>query len=157
MFWKIGFIVEFAIIALAAILFMKSNPMKNEGAASWIDIYSKAPTETIKFLGDTFGIEVANTTKSVDGPMPGMEYSAIKARGQLWPFAGVMGMPLKEMVPHTMSYLTVKDYKAAHDKMIANGAKAVLTDQYAGGMRFGIYIIPGGVDIGIAQWERAKK
>jgi len=153
MFWKIGFFVLLSLVLAMGWLFIKVNPMKTEGASSWIDIYSAAPDETIKFLGTTFGTEIAEVKP---GAVNGMDYTIIKAKGQIWPFAGVMALPMPGAQPHSMIYLTVKDYAKAHERMIANGATAVVTDESAGGMKFGIYIIPGGVDIGIAEYTGKK-
>ena len=153
MFYKIGFYILLAIVIAAGWMFVRSNPMKNEGAASWIEIYSSAPSETIRFLSDNFGIKYE---KSKDSAAGGMEYTLLKADGQFWPFGGIMGLPEmdggKKVPPHTMIYLTVDDYGAAHKRMVDGGAEVVLTNQVAGGMKFGIYIIPGGIEIGIAQY-----
>ena len=152
MFYKIGFYILLIIVILAGGVFIKSNPMKNQGAMSWADIYSNDPSATIGFLNQNFGITVASTN-----PTPtGQEYSVIKAKGQLWPFAGVMATPVMpdgtEVPEHTVMYLTVTDYAATHEKMLATGAKSLLDNVNAEGMLFGIYQIPGGVTIGIAQY-----
>jgi hypothetical protein len=69
-----------------------------------------------------------------------------------------MGRPERDdMTPHAMIYLTVRNYAAAHKKMIANGAKTIIADEYSDGMKYGIYIIPGGIDIGIAEYKRRDK
>ncbi|MDR0449372.1 MAG: hypothetical protein LBG89_02850 [Rickettsiales bacterium] len=150
MFWKIGFFIQLILIIAMVWVFIKANPMKNEGAASWIDIYSKDPAATIKFLNDVFGTQVVETKAS---ETPGMDYKVLKAKGQMWPFAGIMEWPEKDFPSHTMIYLTTKDYAATHKKMIELGATPVMTDKYAGGMKFGIYGIPGRVYIGIAEWK----
>lgn len=154
MFWKIGFFALLALVILMVRVFMKVNPMMSEGSASWIDIYSKDKTATIKFLKEVFGTTVMESKASMS---PGIDYKVVKAKGQMWPFAGIMDLPDKKMPPHAMIYITVKDYAAAHKKMLKNGAKVMMADKYAGGMKFGIYIIPGGVDIGIAEWKRHDK
>ena len=156
MFYKIGFYILLAIVIAAGWMFVRSNPMKNEGAASWIEIYSSVPTETIKFLADNFGIHHEKSKDAMDG----MEYTLLKADGQFWPFGGIMGLPKMEngktAPPHTMIYLTVNDYAAAHKKMVAGGAEVILADRVAGGMKFGIYVIPGGIEIGLAQYGVKK-
>ena len=152
MFWKIGFFVELALIVAMVWVFLKANPMKNVGAASWIDIYSKDPAATIQFLEATFGTTVMASRKAVTEE--DIDYKVLKAKGQMWPFAGIMALPDKDVPPHAMMYLTVKDYAAAHKAMVDNGASVVMADKYAAGMKFGIYVIPGGVDIGIAEWKK---
>jgi len=157
MFYKIGFFVLLALLIAAGWVFMRANPMKNEGAASWTEFYSDAPSDTMKFLNDNFGI---TSEKYKEAEENGINYYSLKAKGQFWPFAGVMDMPTlpdgTKVPPHTMVYLTVKDYDATHAKIIADGAKPLLTDEYAAGMKFGIYEIPGGLRIGIAQYGVKK-
>ncbi len=152
MFYKIGFWVLLAIVLACVGLFMFTNPMKNNGAMSWVDVYSNDPTATLKFMNDTFDIRVTETSVVPDG---GGDYNVIKSKGSLWPFAGVMKAP--EMHGHkvpagTMIYLTVTDYAMMSAKMVANGAKPIEEDIVAAGMRFGVYEIPGGLTIGIAQY-----
>lgn len=156
MFYKIGFWVLTGIVLACIGLFLKTNPMKNTGAMSWIDIYSDAPAETIGFLNENFGIHV---TKSSVTPT-GQTYNVIKAKGQLWPFAGIMENPIQadgvKAPAGTTIYLTVKDYDAAHEKAIASGAIPHATHMKVEGMYFGFYMIPGGVGIGIVQYENVK-
>ena len=160
MFYKVGFFVLLVIVILGAWVFMKANPMKNQGAASWTEFYSSSPVETTKFLETVFGIK---SEKYIDpSHTDGMEYFSLKAKGQFWPFAGVIDpaqLPMPDgmtIPPHTMVYLTVKDYASAHQKMLDAGATAMLADQVAAGMRFGVYMIPGGLTIGIAQYGVKK-
>jgi len=157
MFYKIGFFVLLAIVIAGTFVFIRSNPMKNEGAASWTEFYSNAPAETMKFLADNFGI---TSEKFAEAEENGMDYFSLKAKGQFWPFAGVMDvtkLPVEAKVPpHTMVYLTVRDYDATHTKIIADGAVAMLDNHYAAGMKFGIYKIPGGLTIGVAQYGVKK-
>ena len=150
MFYKVGFYVLLILLLGMILFFMSMNPMKTEGAASWIDLYSNDSAATIKFLKDNFGIEVVNTSKS----LVNTDYSVIKANKYPFPFAGVMQIPKDntELLPHASIYLTVKDYDKMHERLVKAGAKPVLDHKVAGGMKFGIYIIPGGLDIGIAQW-----
>jgi predicted enzyme related to lactoylglutathione lyase len=155
MFYKIGFFVLLAIVLAGAWLFMRSNPMKAQGAASWIEFYSSAPAETVKFLNETLGIKGGKQKVPTE-----MEYTVLQAKGQLWPFAGIMdasAMPgEKKVVPSTMVYLTTLDYEATHEKMVEKGATAVLYDKVVdtdgGKMKFGVYVIPGDFTIGIAQY-----
>lgn len=131
--------------------------MMNEGANSWTEFYSENPKETISFLNKTFGIK---SEKGKEPAADGEEYNILKAGGQMWPFAGIMELPKhngEPIAPGTMVYLTVKDYDAAHNKMIANNAQSLIDHKYVSGMKFGIYMIPGGVKIGIAQYGKNKK
>ncbi|MCL2538636.1 MAG: hypothetical protein FWF34_01635 [Alphaproteobacteria bacterium] len=157
MFWKVGFFVLLALLIVAGWVFMKANPMKNEGAASWTEFYSSAPAETMQFLKDNFGISNEKFSETAAG---GMDYHSLKARGQFWPFAGVMEVPTlpdgSKPAPHTIVYLTVKDYDATHAKIVAAGAKPLFANEYAAGMKFGVYLIPGGLTIGIAQYGVKK-
>ena len=87
MFYKIGFFVLLAVVIAGAWVFVRANPMKNEGAASWIDFYSESPEETVKFLSDNFGIRYE---KYKEPTSIGTEYIVLRAARQLWPFAGLM-------------------------------------------------------------------
>ncbi|MDR2933935.1 MAG: hypothetical protein LBU68_01480 [Rickettsiales bacterium] len=156
MFYKIGFYVLLVILAAFVWLFVNSNPMMNEGASSWIDLYSDNPKATIGFLDRNFGIKVA----SIDKSGIGTDYHVVKAKGQLWPFAGIMETPIgpdgKKIMPSTMIYLTVKDYAAMDAKIVADGAIPLMQNNKAKGMIFGIYKIPGGFEIAIVQYGKAK-
>ena len=160
-FFMVGFFVLLVLLGLAARVFVRSNPMMNQGAPGWTDMYSSAPAETIGFLDRTLGIKVAKVTKTNDGS----DYHSIKAAGQFWPFAGIMQVPLlpngQKTGPHTVVYLTVKDYDAVHQKMLENAAVPVLVNEIVrmkeGDMKFGIYVVPGGVTIGIAQYGNIKE
>ncbi|MDR1695694.1 MAG: hypothetical protein LBR69_03580 [Endomicrobium sp.] len=157
MFFKAGFFVLLAVVAGMFWVFVKSNPMQNEGANSWTEFYSSNPAETIAFLDKTFAIK---SEKNKEPAADGAEYNILKAGGQMWPFAGIMELPKqdgKPIEPGTMVYLTVKDFDAAHNRMIANGAKSLMDKMYAGGMTFGIYAIPGGITIGIAKYGKNNK
>jgi predicted enzyme related to lactoylglutathione lyase len=154
MFYKIGFYVLSILLIGMMWIFQVANPMKNAGAASWIDLYSDEPEATVRFLSENLNIKVASTSESAVGG----GYTVIKANGQIWPFAGVMKTPAgvgagaKKVAPHATIYITVKDYAETAKRIMAAGAKPVLENKEAGGMKFGIYIIPGGLDIGIAQY-----
>ena len=148
MFYKIGFYILLVMLALCIGVFMKTNPMKNTGALSWVDILSEDPSATIGFLDNNFGIKVTETKPSGLGT----DYHIIKAPGQLWPFAGIMKTP-EMSPPQSMIYLTVKDFSVAHKKAIESGAKVVSEPMIANGdMKFAIYTIPGGITIGITQY-----
>jgi len=157
MFYKIGFFVLLAVLIAAGCLFIRSNPMKNQGAAGWTEFYSAAPQETMTFMSDVFGIKHEKFKEQTN---EGLDYYSLKADGQFWSFAGVMAQPTMpdgtKVPPSTMVYLTVKDYDAVHEKMIEHGARAHSTGIYAAGMKFGIYEIPGGLVIGVAQYGVKK-
>ena len=152
-FYKIGFYILLVVVLLGGWMFVRANPMKNEGTASWVEMYSYAPEETIKFLNENFGIVYKKSPEAVPN---GMTYNILRARHQFWPFAGIMGLPTlpdgTKVKPHTVVYLTVKDYDAARAKMLRSGAQELFGNQYAAGMKFGIYTIPGDIEIGIAQY-----
>jgi predicted enzyme related to lactoylglutathione lyase len=152
MFFKVGFFVLLAVIFVLIGMFIKINPMQIEGAGSWTEFYSSDPQATIAFLDNTLGIKVKNTSSAADG----MEYSILKAEKQLFPFAGIMAQPTMPdgsvVPPSTLVYLTVRDYDSTHSKLVQAGAVAHAESQVAGGMKFGIYTIPGDISIGIAQY-----
>jgi predicted enzyme related to lactoylglutathione lyase len=152
MFFRVGFFILLAVVIMFVFLFVRNSPVKAVGAGSWIEYYSEDTAATIKFLNENFGIQTVSTTQTPDG----MEYTIIKSGRQLWPFAGIMGLPKdaagEAVPPSSLVYLTVKDYDSAHQKMIETGAVADMTSKIAGNMKFGIYTIPGGITIGIAQY-----
>ncbi|MCL1785978.1 MAG: hypothetical protein FWG39_02400 [Alphaproteobacteria bacterium] len=156
MFYKISTFVLLLIVVFGAWVFMRANPMKNQGAMSWAEMYSDNPAMTLHFLDKTLGIKVSDTIKMNDGSI----YNAVKARGQFWAFGGVMGLPTMQdgtqVAPGSMIYLTVKDYDKSHEAMVEYGAVAHLVGQVAEGMKFGVYTIPGGVTVGIAQYDVKK-
>jgi len=156
MFYKIGFFVLLAVLIAGGWIFMRANPMRITGAAGWAEMYSENPDATLAFLKDTFGIRVVES-KEIPG---GMKYNVIQAAGQMWPFAGVMGLPKmangKPIAPQSMLYLTVKDYEVMSKKLVAAGAIERGPGAVAGGMKFNVYTIPGGVTIGIAQYGVKK-
>jgi len=151
----IGFWVFLAVLCAAVWLFVRVNPMKLEGMSSWIEMYSDDALATEKFLHAQFGIKIASRGKSVSGD----NYFIIQAAKSFWPFAGIMQIDRKKagqekLYPHTATYFTTADYDATHKKMLAAGAKPILACYVAGGMKFGVYIIPGGVEIGLVQYGR---
>ncbi|MCL1902156.1 MAG: hypothetical protein FWG18_00835 [Alphaproteobacteria bacterium] len=156
-FYKIGFYTLLIIVILGGWVFVRANPMKNEGALSWSEFYSAAPEETLSFLNNTLGIQYEKFGETT--PM-GLDYFSMRARRQFWPFAGVIGLFTlpdgTQIKPHTIAYLTVKDYDATREKFLAGGAVEILGNQMAAGMKFGIYTIPGGIEIGIAQYGVRK-
>ena len=157
MFYKIGFYALLVVVALMVFVFIKANPMLNQGASSWIDLYSNDAAATVKFLQDNFGIKTVTNTQTIDG----VDYTVIKADGQLWPFAGVMQIAKKfkdmGLSPKATIYLTVKDYEKIHAQLVEAGSKPVMDHIVGAGMKFGIYIIPGGLDIGVVQYDSKFK
>lgn len=154
MFYKIGFYVLLVLVILFGWVAVKSNPMTNMRAFVWTEFYSENPAETLAFLQDNFGISVVSTSEN----MLGGEYNVIQKSGALWPFAGVMDLPTlpdgSRVPPHTIIYLTVTNFDSAHDRIVAAGAIAHVSHKEAGGMKFGIYTIPGGLVVGVAEYSR---
>ena len=157
MFYKIGFWILLVIVIAFIWMFMRTNPMKAVGAASWMDIYSDAPAETVAFLEQNLDIKVSKVSQAGTGG----DYTVIKAKKQFWPFAGIMATPTSQTGEKaqagTVPYITVKDYDASHAKLIAAGAVPHATYMYIEGMMVGFYMIPGNVGIGIAQYEHVKE
>jgi predicted enzyme related to lactoylglutathione lyase len=159
MFWKIGFGIEFALIIIGAVMFMKINNFKNEGAVSWTDIYSQNPAATVRFLNDAFGVEVVENDDDEKEGTDRDNYTLLKSVGQMAPTASIADvsvlskLSVNNTMPQGIVYFTVNDYADSHLKIVGLGAKVVLADNYAGGAKFGIYTIPGGVNVGIVQWE----
>lgn len=155
-FFKIGFFVSLLLNIAAVVFFFMNNPMAIEGQHSWMDLYTNNANATTKFLDDNFGIKVTDAKKEGD-----FDYRLIKAEKALWPFAGVMqiseSMKKSGMKPRATIYLTTKDYDKKHEQLVKNGAKAVLSHKQVENMKFGIYIIPGGLDIGVVQYNVKKK
>ncbi len=157
MFFKVGFFVLLFVVIALVWMFMRVNPMISEGAGSWTEYYSSDPAATIKFLNEAFGIKAETSNTDALG---NMEYTTLKAKGQLWPFAGIMNLPEmpdgQKIEPGTMVYLTVKNYDETHRKIVEAGAEVRVNAYVAGGMKFGVYGIPGGVIIGVAQYGVKK-
>ena len=139
MFWKIGFGIELILIVVMAFVFIKASPMKNQGAISWGEIYSNNSVETTRFMSELFDFK--NTGENDQ---------------RLSPNVDVRELTGNDDVPHSVMYFTVTDYNAIHKKIIEMGATPVAIYKYTHGARFGIYKIPGGINIGIVQWEHVK-
>ena len=118
----------------------------------WTEFYSSDSEKTLAFMEKNFGIKKVATTESAGD----IKYNVIRPAGSLWPTAGVMDIPVlpdgSQISPSTMIYITVENYHAAHDKIVADGAVPHIVGQVAGGMRFGVYTIPGGLVIGVAEY-----
>lgn len=130
--------------------------MKIDGQHSWIDIYSEDADETLAFLNKTLGIKEISMKNE-----KGVHYKVIKAAKGVFPFAGIMQITQEQkdqgLFPHATIYLTVNDYDAMHDKFVESGAKVQMSHSIVDKMKFGIYVIPGGTDIGIVQYGVKSK
>lgn len=138
-------------IAFAFLIFTK-DPMKLQGEKSWVDLYSDDADATIKFLSDNLGIKLVSASKET-----GIDYRVIKSEKGLFPYAGVMqideNFKKKGLVPHATIYLTVKNYDEMSKQFTENGAKPVMENMVVDNMKFGIFVIPGGLDVGIIQYN----
>ena len=157
MFYKVGFYVSLIALLICGWFFMRLDPTRNEGAQSWVGMYSTAPADTVKFMQKVFGMRATDMFAND----PNTDYIMLTTRRQFWPFGGVMKLPPKFAgISHTMAYLTTLDFEATHRAMIAAGAREVMERRSVGEggnkMRFGIYVIPGGIEIGIAQYRGVR-
>lgn len=143
--------VSLLLNALTAYVIFAKNPMKVQGDKSWVDMYTSDADATEKFLNENLGIQVVQTNKE-----NGMDYRVIKAKGGIFPYAGIMQisdeMKKENVQPHATVYFTVKDYDKMSKQFQDNGAKVLLDGMVMEGMKFGFFVIPGGIDIGIVQY-----
>jgi len=154
MFYKIWFWISVVALLGCGWAFMRLDPTRNAGAQSWVGMYSTAPNDTVAFMQKVFGMR----TTDMYAADPNTDYIMLTARRQFWPFAGVTKLPPEFVcIEHTVAYLTTTDYDTTHRKMMAAGAREITTNRIVGSgsqkMRFGIYMIPGGVEIGVAQYR----
>lgn len=151
-FYMFGFYALLLVVICCGILFIKINPMKINGQVSWADLYSNNSAATAEFLNKTMGIESQKTENN-----DGMDYTLIKGKKALFPSAGIMQITdewRKEgLVPHSTLYFTVINYDETEQKMLENGAKTLVPATIKYGMKFGIYMIPGDLDIAIVQYQ----
>lgn len=144
--------VSLLINAFIAYIVIAKNPMKIQGDKSWTDLYTNDINATIKFLSDNLDIQVVKSPDNNNG----IDYRVIKAKEGVFPFAGLMQINEEHkkegLKPHATIYITVDNYDEMHKKFIEQGAKAELENFKVNNMKFGIYIIPGGLDIGIVQY-----
>lgn len=133
-------------------MFIVKNPMRLNGQQSWIDMYSENSDATTKFLNETLGIKVTAAVNK-----NGIDYRVIKAKDGLFPYAGVMQITNKfraeGLTPGSTIYLTVTDYESMHKTFISKGAVAKMDHITEANMLFGIYVIPGGLDVGLVQYK----
>lgn len=138
--------------AFTAYIVLAKNPMKIQGDKSWTDLYTNDIDATYKFLNENLGIQVVKIPDNGKG----IDYRVIKAKGGMFPYAGLMQIDKEHkqqgLKPHAAIYITVDDYDAMHKKFIEQGAKPELENIQVNNMKFGFYVIPGGLDIGIVQY-----
>ena len=143
--------ISLLLNAATAYVILAKNPMKVQGEKSWVDMYTDDADATEKFLNENLGIKVVQTSNE-----DGMDYRVIKAKDGLFPYAGIMQicdeMKKENIVPHSTVYFTVKNYDAMSKQFRENGAQVLLDGMVMEGMKFGFFIIPGGIDIGIVQY-----
>lgn len=151
-FLNIVLAVSLLINAMTAYIIFAKNPMKVQGDKSWTDLYTNDIDATLKFLSDNLDIQV---TKTPDNGM-GIDYRVLKAKNGIFPYAGLMQISEEHknegLKPHAAIYITVDDYDKMDKKFIEQGAKPQLQNLKVNNMIFGIYVIPGGLDIGIVQY-----
>ncbi len=137
-------------LATAYVIFAK-NPTMVQGDKSWVDMYSNDAGATEKFLNENLGIKVVQRNND-----NGMDYRVIQAKDGLFPYAGIMQicdkMKKDNVVPHATVYFTVKNYDEMSKQFQKNGAKVLLDGMVLQGMKFGFFLIPGGIDVGIVQY-----
>lgn len=128
--------------------------IKLQGETCWTDLYSDNADATIKFLSDNLGIEVVNGSKEDVG-----NYKIIKTKEGAVPHAAVSQLDElhkeKGVVPHSVPYFAVKNYDEMHKKFMESGAKSIVDNVLKQDMnlKYGIYIIPDGLDIGIVEFN----
>lgn len=144
--------VSLLLNALTAYVILAKNPMKIQGDKSWTDLYTNDIDATLKFLNDNLGVQVV---KSPDNKM-GIDYRVLKAKDGIFPYAGLMQIDEQHkkegLKPHATIYITVDNYDEMHKRFIEQGAKPEVENLHVNNMKFGIYVIPGGLDIGIVQY-----
>ncbi len=147
--------VSLLLNAATAYIILAKNPTKIQGEKSWIDMYTNDANATEKFLNENLGIKVVQTSNA-----NGMDYRIIKAKDGMFPYAGIMQicdkMKKENVQPHATVYFTVKDYDAMSKQFQEKGAKVLLDGMVVENMKFGFFIIPGGIDVGIVQYGVKK-
>lgn len=146
--------VSLLLNALTAYVIVAKNPMKIQGDKSWTDLYTNDIDATYKFLNENLDIQVMKTPENnMD-----IDYRVIKAKDGIFPFAGLMQIDKEHkkdgLKPHAAIYLTVNDYDEMSKKFKGQGAKPEVENIQVHNMKFGIYTIPGGLDIGIVQYTK---
>lgn len=146
-----GFYIFLVTTLVLAFLLLKMNPTKLNGQLTWSDIYSNNSSATVNFFSTVFGTQA----QKVEMP-DNLDYTMLKAKKSFFPSVGVMQITdqFREqgLLPHSTPYFAVTDYEQTHQKMIENGAKVLRPAMIKNGMKFGIYLIPGDLDIAIIQF-----
>lgn len=144
--------VSLLINACVLYIVLAKNPMKVQGDKSWTDLYTNDIDATFKFLNENLGVQVVKVPENPNGE----DYRVLKAKGGIFPYAGLMQISEEHkkegLKPHAAIYITVDNYDEMHKKFIEQGAKPQLENYQVNNMKFGIYVIPGGLDIGIVQY-----
>lgn len=144
--------VSLLLNVFTAYIVIAKNPMKIQGDKSWTDLYTNDIDATFKFLNENLDIQVIKTPDNGKG----IEYKVLKAKNGIFPYAGLMQINEEHkkegLKPHATIYITVDNYEEMDKKFIEQGAKPQLQNFQVNNMKFGIYVIPGGLDIGIVQY-----
>lgn len=151
-FLNVALAVSLLLNAMTVYVIFAKNPMKIQGDKSWTDLYTNDIDATYKFLNENLDVQ----SMAIPDNGKGIDYRVIKAKNGMFPYAGLMQIDEKQkkegLKPHSTIYLTVENYDEMHKKFIKNGAKPQLENFKVRDMKFGIYVIPGGLDIGIVQY-----
>ncbi len=143
--------ISLLLNAITAYIVFAKNPMVVQGDKSWVDMYSNDADATEKFLNENLGIKTVRKIKN-----EGFNYRIIQAKDGIFPYAGVMqidaAMKKENVQPHATIYFTVKNYDEMSKQFQKNGAKVLLDAMVMENMKFGFFIIPGGIDVGIVQY-----
>jgi len=145
-------VISLLLNLITAYIIFAKNPMVVQGDKSWVDMYTNDADATEKFLNENLGIKVVDRSKEDSG----MDYRVIQAKDGLFPYAGIMQicdkMKKDKVTPHSTAYFTVKNYDAMSKQFQEKGAKVLLDGMVLEGMKFGFFVIPGGLEIGIVQY-----
>lgn len=151
-FLNVVLAVSLLLNAMTVYVIFAKNPMKIQGDKSWTDLYTNDIEATYKFLNENLDVQ----TMAIPDNRKGIDYRVIKAKNGMFPYAGLMQIDEKHkkegLKPHATIYVTVDNYDQMHKKFVENGAKPQLENFKVRDMKFGIYVIPGGLDIGIVQY-----
>lgn len=144
--------VSLLLNAVTLYIVLAKNPMKVQGDKSWTDLYTDDIDATYKFFNENLDVQVMNCPDNHKN----IDYRVIKAKNGIFPYAGLMQISEEHkkegLRPHATIYITVDNYDEMHKKFIEQGAKPQLENFTVNNMKFGIYVIPGGLDIGIVQY-----
>ncbi|MDR0423513.1 MAG: hypothetical protein LBH46_02880 [Rickettsiales bacterium] len=147
-FYRVGF--YFLVVVLLSFYYINGKllPFRNDGQQIWTDIYTEDLEKTSAFFINT--LEIA-TQPADDNKV------FLKSKNGIMNFASVISLDssLKEngLTASSIIYLNVSDFDKYHEKFIENGAEEI-TVNLDEERRIGIYNIPGGVTIGIIQFNQ---